>query len=647
MPGTGRANDSIGDEYIESYLSPYARLSDAHHCGRENNTTKQEGNEPSTIRRSWETQTEDYSIVPFQETSLVPCGSLSLVPAGIEHGPPEAVKAGVTPVPSTSTFRMEDLMFSRGPNTDPSCVYGQGRFQLIILICCQLAAFVYMSHYTSILLLAPDVDHWCAPPSSHSNMSDDDWKIIGVPVDSSARYRRCVQYEPPLDVQAPNRSESKCSSWKYDLNTYGHTIVNEWDLVCDRAWLISMISTLYMVGSATAIPIASHMSEMVGRKPIICMFIVVLLLCGFAECFATSFLLFAALHFMVGMAASVVQVTSLILLFEICTTPYKAYYNSIAIIGMGGAFTFVEFFRLYGPCRLTAQVTIMIPTAFLISNFYLLVESPVWLMSTWRIRQAEKIVLWISQFNGVYEYEAKKRWSNIKKGLAHHEGKMMYIAKTSLIDLILSRQLRFSMITLFLCWTSTVFAIYGFVLCLGLRHPTARITSVLLQFPVTYAVYKLLPVRGRNATLSFSLALCSAACCCLMLFQSGPSFAILYIIGRCAVSAASVTLMMCSVEVVPVMVSGLGARAGFAFGRLGATAAPFLRELAVYTDNAAPYAVISVLLAACSVLVVHLPETKATKSPGSDQEMAEGARRKMLLDLPPSGSTSRHTPTGS
>ncbi|XP_064456995.1 organic cation/carnitine transporter 2-like [Ornithodoros turicata] len=647
MPGTEIVNDSTGGEYIESYMTCYARLSELHHHGREDNTTKQEGNEPSTIRRLWEAQAEDHSIVPFQETALVHYGSVSLVPADITHGPPELVKARGSPVPSTSTFRMEDLMFSRGPNNDPSCVYGQGRFQTIILICCQLAGFVYMSHYTSILLLAPDVDHWCAPPPSHANMSDHEWKIVGVPIDSSARYRRCVRYEPPLDVQAPNRSESKCRSWKYDLNTYGHTIVDEWDLVCDRAWLISMLSTLYMVGSTVAIPIASHMSEMVGRKPIIYMSIVVLLLCGFAECFATFFLLFAALHFMVGMAASVVQVTSFILLFEVCTKPYRAYYNSIAIIGMGGAFTFIEFFRLYGPSRIISQVTLMIPTAFLISNFYLLVESPVWLMSTWRIRQAEQIVLWISEFNGVYDYEAKKRWSDIKKGLAHHEEKMTYIAKTGLLDLILSRRLRFSMITLFLCWVSTVFTIYGFVLSLGFHHPTARIISVLLQFPVSYAVYKLLPIRGLNATLSFSLALCSAASCFLMIFRSDPTFTIMYNVARCAVSAATVTLMMCSVEVLPVMVSGLGARAAFAFGRLGATAAPFLRELAAYTDNTAPYAMISVLMAVCSVLAVHLPETKATKPSESGQEIDKGARRKMLLDLPPCETTSRQTPSGS
>ncbi|XP_064457595.1 solute carrier family 22 member 7-like [Ornithodoros turicata] len=645
MSSSGRANDSIGEESIESYLSSYARLSDTHHRRREDDATKQEGNEPSTIRRLWDA--EDHPIVPFRETAPAPYGSLSLVPADITHVPPEPVKAGGTPVPSPSTSRLEDPMFSQGRDNDPSCVYGQGRFQTILLLCCQLAGFVYMSHYTSILLLAPDVDHWCAPPPSHANMSDHDWKIIGVPVDSNARYRRCVRYEPPLDVQAPNRSEHRCSSWKFDLKTYGHTIVSEWDLVCDRAWLISMLSTLYMVGSATAIPIASHMSKMVGRKPIIYMFIVVLLLCGFAQCFAKFFLLFAALHFMVGMAASGVQVTSIILLFEVCTTPYKAYYNSVATMGMGCAFTCVEFFRLYGPSRFITQVTIMIPTTFLISNFYLVLESPVWLMSKWRIHQAEQIVLWISEFNGVYDYEAKKRWSDIKKGLAHNEEKITCIARTGLLDLILSRRLRLSMVTLFFCWVSTVFAVYGFVLCLGLHHPTARIIFVLLQFPVACAVYKLLPVRGRNATLSFSLALSSAASCFLMMFQSDPLFAILYNISMCAALAALLTLLMCSVEAVPVMVSGLGARAGFAFGRLGATAAPFLRELATYTDNTAPYAVISVLLAACSVLAVHLPQTKAVKSSESGQEMAEGATRKMLLDLPPCETTFKHTPDGS
>ena len=48
------------------------------------------------------------------------------------------------------------------------------------------------------------------------------------------------------DVQIP--CEEAKSVWLYDSFEMSQTGVTEWDLVCDRLWVIGMVSSLYMVG---------------------------------------------------------------------------------------------------------------------------------------------------------------------------------------------------------------------------------------------------------------------------------------------------------------------------------------------------------------------------------------------------------------
>ena len=51
------------------------------------------------------------------------------------------------------------------------------------------------------------------------------------------------------------------SVWLYDSFEMSHTGVTEWDLVCDKLWVIGMVSSLYMVGLMIGSFIVGYFSD--------------------------------------------------------------------------------------------------------------------------------------------------------------------------------------------------------------------------------------------------------------------------------------------------------------------------------------------------------------------------------------------------
>lgn len=45
----------------------------------------------------------------------------------------------------------------------------------------------------------------------------------------------------------------KCDSWEFDMSLIGKTIVSEWNLVCDRGFLASVVESCFLAGKKTNI----------------------------------------------------------------------------------------------------------------------------------------------------------------------------------------------------------------------------------------------------------------------------------------------------------------------------------------------------------------------------------------------------------
>ena len=79
-----------------------------------------------------------------------------------------------------------------------------------------------------------------------------------------------------------NDNSSSCTRWVYDDSMYESTVVTEWDLVCGRKPLLSMLQSVLMIGGIAGALISGQLSDRFGRRPVFLPGMVLAVVCSFS-----------------------------------------------------------------------------------------------------------------------------------------------------------------------------------------------------------------------------------------------------------------------------------------------------------------------------------------------------------------------------
>ncbi|CAG2199735.1 OCTN [Mytilus edulis] len=91
-----------------------------------------------------------------------------------------------------------------------------------------------------------------------------------------------------------NYSDLICVRKTFDPSL--HTVVSEWDLVCDRDWITQTITTIQMGGLLFGGLVAGQIADMFGRKPTYFLSMLMLFVFNLVAAFSTSWKMFAVLR---------------------------------------------------------------------------------------------------------------------------------------------------------------------------------------------------------------------------------------------------------------------------------------------------------------------------------------------------------------
>ncbi|XP_021376640.1 solute carrier family 22 member 4-like [Mizuhopecten yessoensis] len=165
---------------------------------------------------------------------------------------------------------------------------GFGRFQFFIMfvVLGGMSSVTFSMMMMTFAGATPDwncvrddsfVRHDITPATTVSNES--------LHVNGTSMVKQCF---PAWD----NETTTACEAFTF--NTSMNTVVNQWDLVCDEAWIPSTITTIQMSGVLLGGLFTGHLADKIGRKPTHFLSMLTLLvfnvLCGFSvswEMFAT------------------------------------------------------------------------------------------------------------------------------------------------------------------------------------------------------------------------------------------------------------------------------------------------------------------------------------------------------------------------
>ncbi|KAH7951616.1 hypothetical protein HPB52_010919 [Rhipicephalus sanguineus] len=490
-----------------------------------------------------------------------------------------------------------------------------------------------ITHGTATAGLARPIDHWCRLPHEYADIPSATWKNTSIPLEADGKTRsECLRYEPLHSVSdghdIENRTVIPCDAgWEYDkadkTGIGAYSIVSEWDLVCERRWILTLLMASYVFGGILGAATAGVTADNIGRRPVLRIWLFFLVVSGIALIFSKTLMMFAILRAVLAAAVSSVLVTSIVILFEVTSTPHRALFMSLAVAGASLIAAFYgELVYYLAPAWQIEQLAYMAPTSVLIMAVYLMDESPCWLLAVSNMRRADSVLAWAAQVNKVQPDVFKNRLVELKMELKRQQeqpepGALDILSQEHGIrvtDVLRSGTLRYRSAILFGC-SFVSFAMY-FNLSTGevmRTNPMARTVLAVLKLPGMMINVPVITHAGRRMSLAFSMIVMSAIA--LMLSGAHVFHAPEVLLATVTVSSllafdlCAITLFIMSAELYPTVVRGAGVGLCYTFSLVGSAVAPLVDEIKSDGLKGAVYAVEAMFLLFFGAMAMLLPET--------------------------------------
>ncbi|KAH6926875.1 hypothetical protein HPB50_022644 [Hyalomma asiaticum] len=526
-----------------------------------------------------------------------------LSPTSPPQPQPPPVDASVANLATTGVNSGPCVPYDGAPVSplDQVLIFGHGKFQRIILVCTQLAVFCTAVHSVSTASLARPVEHWCSPPPAYANLPPEIWKNASIPPGQDGSPSACVRYEPPFEASSEDNSSHHdretvpCDAgWDYAASTRV-SIVSEWDLVCQRRWILSLLTMCYAAGAMVITPVSGVAADRLGRRPVLGAALFVLVVTGIVLAFARTLLVFAALSFFASASAASLLVISVVLLFEVTDSSRRTLYCSVAVAGgFSAASVYSQLFYYLVQDWSLSQLINMLPVALLVGAMYFVEESPCWLMATHRFNRLCKVVLSAAHMNDVDVVRVARRLDCIRRENKRSKASVTYVSsmdeavrkmvvQASPIDMLTNPILRVETIVTFSCWFLAMGAFYA--LRFSIEDRTAHQALIVLELPAATANVVLMRNKGRRLSAAVSMIalgflMGALGTISLLLPETGhddhswPRIleVAVQVAALLAVDLTAISLCVITVEMYPTVLRGSGISFGYTCGRFGAVA---------------------------------------------------------------------------
>ncbi|VVC99968.1 unnamed protein product [Leptidea sinapis] len=305
--------------------------------------------------------------------------------------------------------------------------------ELLFYLLCGLAAIPTSFLVFSTVFINATPEHWCAlhprieklgiedqlirnltVPGHHGvfescrahNIDPDDFFAIYNQTFGGIGDSEMNEGTTDLLIRVINSSKSKEPSeckhgWKFSTDLYKNTLVTEYSLVCNKDWLPRTANTLFWVGSIVGNPFFGWVSDRYGRRPTILLMIFLLVPITIATSFPGNYLTYIVLRIIGGLFFPAMYQLPLILALELMPPAKRT--NAGIVIGMlfGSGMCILSLIAYLLREWFYLSLATTLPFILTYSYFWLIPESPRWLVGRGRIADAEKVLRNIARRNGI------------------------------------------------------------------------------------------------------------------------------------------------------------------------------------------------------------------------------------------------------
>ncbi|XP_071143321.1 solute carrier family 22 member 6-A-like [Mytilus edulis] len=242
-----------------------------------------------------------------------------------------------------------------------------------------------------------------------------------------------------------------CSSRQFDSSK--STVVSEWNLVCDKDWTVSTITTIQMGGLLVGAIISGQIGDVFGRRITYYLSVIILMIANIVAAFSVNWQMFAALRFCIGLGCGWYLTVFGIFLAELTPAKYRSFVLSFPTWAMGtmsfGLFSWI----LHDWMHLQIATAVFCVPWML--GFCLIPESYRWLVSNKKINEGHDVMARVAKINHA-PIPDKDKFLKIMETWGDVADRRTY----SVFDIVKHRKLLKTMLLLSVCWFSCGYGYY-------------------------------------------------------------------------------------------------------------------------------------------------------------------------------------------
>ncbi|XP_006872987.1 PREDICTED: solute carrier family 22 member 4 isoform X2 [Chrysochloris asiatica] len=510
-----------------------------------------------------------------------------------------------------------------------------GLFQRLIFFLLSASIIPNGFNGMSAVFLAATPEHHCRVPDS-ANLSSA-WRNHSIPLrlqdgrevsHSCRRYRLAalINYSalglvPGRDVNLTQLEQESClDGWEFSQDVYQSTIVTEWNLVCEDDWKTPLTTSLFFVGVLLGSFVSGQLSDRFGRKSILFTTMAVQTGFSFLQIFSINWEMFTVLFLIVGMGQISNYVVAFILGTEILGKSVRIIFSTLGVctffaVGYMLLPLFAYFIRDWRMLLLALTV----PGVLCVPLWWFIPESPRWLISQRRFKEAEDIIIKAAKMNNLTVPAI------IFDPTELQELKPLKQQNVFILDLFRTRNIATITVMFLLLWMLTSVGYFALSLNAPNLHGDAYLNcflSALIEIPAYITAWLLLRTLPRRYIIAGMLFLGGGV---LLLIQVVPAdyFALsigLVMLGKFGVTSAFSMLYVFTAELYPTMVRNMAVGITSMASRVGSIIAPYFVYLGAY-NRILPYILMGSLTVLIGILTLFFPESFGTSLPETFEQM--------------------------
>ncbi|KAM9540832.1 solute carrier family 22 member 4-like isoform 1-T1 [Salvelinus alpinus] len=512
-----------------------------------------------------------------------------------------------------------------------------GPFQRTIFLA--LAISILPNGFTGIYILfvGDTPPHECFIPEDY-NVSDM-WRNVTIPMVTTngvSQRSSCSRLKletvknfsslniiPNVDINVSEIELESClDGWKYSKEVYQSTFVTEWDVVCDNAYKVPLTTSIHYFGALVGTFISGQMSDRFGRKPALFTTIVIQIVATFAQIFSPNWEVFSIIFFFVGAGSVSNYVIAYVLGTEILSPGVRVVFSSLGVF-LSSAIGYM----LMPPVAYFIREWrwLLVPMAgsglIYIPLWWVIPESPRWLLSQGRVEEAEAILRDAARRNGVEAPEVIFTPSEVEDALA------MKDMKHNILNVMRSSNMLSVTVLCSLLWMIISCGYFALILNTNNLNGNPYINCFLsgvVEVPAYFIALVLLRYCSRHLCQSSTLFLGGTVILFINIVPTDlPGVAIfLEMVGKFAITTAFCVVYAVTSELFPTVVRNMAMGTCSMAARIVTILSPFIIYLGNYYKYL-PYILIGSLAIFGGLFCFILPESYGRVLPETISQMQQ------------------------